>query len=228
MHDRVEKVALGSDADFPRGALVPNMSSGAGHVVAEVLPVGYARYVRVLHPFFVPPDSDPQRSSPGPARTWRSLAAEAGVEFDAEITWQSLIDVLGGPNARTRPLWVSEGRLDEPARSALLGILDRNRPGVANFLYHTGAMARGRPPLLFRASLADFDLVQETAEDELGDRGPSAPTPEWIWPLDRSGVVDTDYDLVSTYVACDEILAEAILASEAIEALTCSTLTRIA
>ncbi len=196
-------------------------------MVAEILPGGYPRYVRVFHPFLPSGSDHPDYPVPGSARTWRSLAEEAGVVFHAEIAWESLIDVLGGRRAQTRPFWVSEGRLDEPARSALFGLLTDRGPSAAYFLYHMGAMARGRPPLLFRAAVADFGLVQTVAEEDLGDRSDGAPTPEWVWPMDRSWVVNTDYDLVSTFVACDSQLADAILASERCEALPCATLTRV-
>jgi hypothetical protein len=140
---------------------------------------------------------------------------------------RSLIEVLGGKDAQHRPFYVSEGRLDEPVRTALFGILGDRGPRDAYFLYRLGAMARGGSPLLYRAAVSDFARVQAAANVELGDQDETAPGPEFVWPVDRSWVVNTDYDLVSTYVACNDRLAEAILASDALEALPVSRETRI-
>jgi hypothetical protein len=64
--------------------------------------------------------------------------------------------------------------------------------------------------------------VQEAANQDLGSVDESAPGPEFVWPADRSWILNTDYDLDSTYVACDEDLAEAILADPTLEALPVS------
>jgi hypothetical protein len=81
--------------------------------------------------------------------------------------------------------------------------------------------------LLYRASITLYREVQDAATQDLGGVDQSTPGPEFVWPADRSWVVNTDYHLDSTYVACDEDLAEAILADPTLEALPVSRDTRV-
>lgn len=222
----IERVPLGPEREFPIGGLDEDLTDPV-HTVAELLPDGFARYLRVFHPFLPADPSDPDRMLAGPARTWLSLAEETGAVFHPEIMWWSLIDALGGEQAEERPFWVSEGRLDEPTRSALFGLLAERGRTDTYFLYGLGAIVRGQPQLLFRAPVADYREVQAAADLLLEEVDETGPGPEWIWPIDRSWVVNTDYDLESTYIACDEDLGEAILSSAAIEALPVSRDVRV-
>ncbi|MEV7028457.1 hypothetical protein AB0O00_40865, partial [Kitasatospora sp. NPDC093558] len=51
--------------------------------------------------------------------------------------------------------------------------------------------------------------------------------PEFWWPEDRSWVVTSDYDLLSTYVGCSAETAALILADDGIEALPVTLGTRV-
>ena len=221
----IERHALGPEPDFPRAQLAPADLPGQ-HTVAELVPSGYAHYLRVFHPFLPADPNDPDSTLPGPPRSWQSLAEEAGVVFHPELQWRSLLEVLGGPDG-PRPYWVSEGRLDEPVRSALFQLLAPRGDFDAYFLYYTGALVRGTSPLLYRASITLYREVQDVANQDLGGVDDLQPGPEFVWPADRSWVVNTDYDLDSTYVACDEDVAEAILADPTLEALPVSRDTRV-
>lgn len=224
---RVTRLELGPEEAFPLGAIEPGRSDPV-HTVAELLPDGYARYLRVFHPFLPADPGDRDKVLPGPPRTWRSLADEAGAVFHPELMSWSLIDALGWENEHHRFL-LSEGRLDEPARSALFGILAASDAGDAFYLYFLNAIVRARDhaPLLYRAPLVDLDEVHAAASELLGDPPDKAPGPEFVWPLDRSWMVTTDYDLESTYVACDDRIAEQILSAADIEALPLTRWTRV-
>jgi hypothetical protein len=222
---RIERLSVDSEPDFPR-ALLAEGDAAHQHTVAELLPAGFARYLRVFHPFLPADPEDPDEMMPNPARSWASLAEEAGVVFHPELTGSSLLDVLGGSDG-PRPYWVSEGRLDEPARTALFRLLAQRGERDAYFLYYLGALVRGSSPLLYRASVTLYREVQYAANQDLGGVDELQPGPEFVWPADRSWVVNTDYDLSATYVACNEGLADAILADPTLEALPVSLDTRV-
>ena len=97
------------------------------------------------------------------------------------------------------------------------------------YLYYLAAIVRSdnHTPLLYRAPLVDLGEVHAAASELLGDPPDRAPGPEFVWPVDRSWVVNTDYDLASTYVACDEVMANSILNAEDIEALPVSRSMRV-
>jgi hypothetical protein len=74
-------------------------------------------------------------------------------------------------------------------------------------------------PFAFEGEPTDIDAVIEAAGYILG--------PTYIWPKDRSWLVATDYDLVSTYIACGSELARRLLETEGIEVLEVSLTSRI-
>ena len=117
---------------------------------------------------------------------------------------------------------MSDGYLDEPVRTALFDLLaDEARD--AYYLYYLAGIMWADGPLLYRAPLRDHRQVHAAALELLaGNVGP-----EFIWPINRSWVVNTDHDLVSTYVACDEVTAQSILDSPHVEALPVSRSMRV-
>ena len=223
----VGPVQLGPEAEFPLGQL--KTSSPDGHTVAELLPPGFDRYVRIFHPFFAASVSKPEAAAGAEPRTWQSLAEEAGAVFHPEIVWASLLPAL--PEIETgegvRSWWVSEGRLDEPARGALYALLARySTEPEAFFLYSLARSVRGKEPLLFRADLGAIREVQAAAEADL-DPAWWLESPEWVWPPNASWVVNTDIDLQSTYVACAATLADALLSDPILEAVDVGLGTRV-
>ena len=160
--------------------------------------------------------------------TWRELADRARVKFHAAISWENLIDALGGWSEEHRPFSVREGRLEDPTRAALYRHLAAVQATDAYFVFDLGAVVRGRPRLLYRASVSDYALVQVMANEDLGeDDDEDAPGPQYVWPLDQAWIVNTDYDLNSTYIASHDQLADAILADPSIEALPVAMDTRV-
>lgn len=224
----VERVPVGPEVDFPLGGLIVAATERDGQTVAELVPPGFDRYLRIFHPFLPADPDDPEAMLPGPPRTWASLADEAGVVFHPEITWWSLLPVLGGADG-PRPYWVSEGDIDEPARSALFKLLAEASAGVSSFFYYgLEAQVRGIEPLLFKGPADAIAEVRELAAADLGDTADDpVPCPDWVWAADRSWVLNTDIDLVSTYIGCNEALAQAIIRDATLEALPVSPTTRV-
>jgi hypothetical protein len=162
---------------------------------------------------------------PGPVRTWRSLADEAGVQFHPELVWTRLLPALGGWEGPRR-YWVSAGSLDDPAASALFAVLV-NHSGEAKAYFYFDGYSSGGEQLLFRAPPVRFSDVCDLARRTRGAGHEFDTWPEFVWPTDRSWVVNTDTDLVSTYIACDEDVADQILNDTTLESVLVSLDTRV-
>jgi hypothetical protein len=223
---RLEVTQRGLDKEFPLSAIDESVRPQDGHTVAELLPDGYARYLRIFHPVLPADARYLKQTGPMATRTWQSIADEVGAVYHPELMFIDILDDIGGTGRGSAP-YPSEGRLDEPARSALFGLLGATGAGDAYFLYYLTGMILAHGPLLFQAPLGEHAEVHAAASELFGEGPDSAPGPEFIWPSDRSWVVTTDCDLHSTYVACDEALAEQILGAAQIEALPVSRATRV-
>lgn len=189
---------------------------GPGHVVSEIVPSGYAAYVRIFHRFEA-------RDGSGRSLTWEARAAESGVPFHAELSHRSLRG--GESDSEGRSLWRTEtGALDRRSREALVSLLATvSGEQPVYFAYDLAALLwGGDEPLTHRASLAGLESVREAVKDRVGDSGP-----EFWWPDDRSWVVTTDFDLLATYVGCSKETAELLLADEALETLPVTPETRV-
>ncbi len=224
---QVERLELGTEERWLLD-LHANPEGPYVHRVRELLPDGFEHYLRVLHPFLRWDLPEGTEVPPAGFGTWRSLADEAGVEFTPEIREQSLRPVLPLRERGGRPYGLSEGQLEEPARSRLFGLLAETavRPDVY-FYYGLAAIVMGKGALLFRATMGDLDSVQRAADAASEALKYSIFGPEYIWPADRSWVVMTDYDLTSTYVACGWELAERLLADAVLEVVPVSLMTRV-
>lgn len=181
--------------------------TGPGHVVAELVPSGFEAYVRIFHRFEASDGS-------GRSRTWQAWADDTAVPFHAELSHLSLRDEGRDGDG---PRWqTEEGALDDRSRRAL----SRCLAGVTGdqavfFAYDLAALCRGEEePLVRRSTLADLETVREAVADAVGTSGP-----EFWWPQDRSWVVTSDYDLLSTYVGCSARTAERLLGDDELEAL---------
>jgi hypothetical protein len=78
--------------------------------------------------------------------------------------------------------------------------------------------------MAFRGDLLSLSEVRRLADEFAGVH---MPGPEVIWPDSRGWVVASDYDLVSTYVACDEQTANFLSQREELELLRVTLSTRI-
>jgi hypothetical protein len=192
------------------------------HRVGELLPDGYEAYLRLFHPFG-PWGADPRVVDESEYRSWRSLADEAGVEFDGELTWRKLLPVLPVIEGGGRRFAVADGNLDPKVRARLFSALSAATPGQPLYLYYGISMVvTGGEPVLFRTPIdaieATIAIASETAAVE---------SPELLWPEDRSWVVCTDYDLVATYVACNRALAGRLTDDSRLEIAEVSRQSRI-
>ncbi|MEV6677970.1 hypothetical protein AB0N09_14040 [Streptomyces erythrochromogenes] len=190
--------------------------AGPGHVVSELVPSGFEVYLRVFHRFEAPDGS-------GRTRRWRTWAEEAGIDFHAESSYYSL---PGRNDAGSGALvWESEpGVLDGRSRGALARCLaDATGEQDVYFAYNLAAVLCGEEePLVRRARLAGLESVREQVAARVGSDGP-----EFWWPQDRSWVVTTDYDLMSTYVGCSDETARRILDDDELEVLPVTPRTRV-
>lgn len=189
--------------------------AGPGHTVSELVPSGYEAYLRIFHRFEATDGS-------GRSRTWQAWAEDSAVPFHAELSHCRL---RGEARSSGRPLWLTEeGALDDASRQALTRVLaEVSGDQDVYFAYDLAALLWGEDgPLIRRASLAGLETVREEAKDVVGDSGP-----EFWWPQDRSWVVTTDYDLLSTYVGCSTETAELLLGDDELETLPVSPETRV-
>ncbi len=182
--------------------------------LAEVLPHGYQRYLRIFHPF-LPRGS---AAGPDPARAlrtgWEELARAAGLPFSSRLIAEDLDPVLGVRDG-DRPLELWEGELHPVARTALFAHLAARSSGPAFFYFGVATLMVG--PLLYRASCSAVDEVKRAAAVDAAHR--EIKGPEYAWPSSRSWFVSTDFDCASTYLGCDDDLAARVLDDPAIEAL---------
>ncbi|WP_328610799.1 hypothetical protein OG943_17285 [Amycolatopsis sp. NBC_00345] len=182
--------------------------AGPGHIVREILPGGYPAYVRILHPFV-------NMSNGTDTRTWASMAAQIGLTLHGETYHGTLAraDVTEGPRQ-----WLAEtGRLRLPVQNALASVLaEVSGTSDVYFGYILSAQLPGwDEPIVATAPLDGLEDLQRRLDDEADTQD----GPEYWWPRDHAWVVCSDYDLTSTYVACSEDVAQAIVAHPDIEAL---------
>lgn len=179
-----------------------------GHTVAELLPDGFDAYLRLFHPFTA-------WRVAGRA-TWQSLADQASVRFHAELMWPTLRPVLRH-DAEGHRYQVAEGELEPTVKAALYRHLSPTGQDLAYFYYGLAATVRNWRPLLFQAPLGAATQVADRVRASVGA---DLAGPEYLWPADRSWVVNTDYDLASTYIACSQATAAALLSEPALEILS--------
>jgi hypothetical protein len=193
------------------------------HHVSELLPSGYHSYLRLFHPF-VPWTSKKADPIPeGQSLTWESVADEAGVSFHGELGWQSLEPVIPILPDGGRRYATYEGQIERSTANKLMAVLAASGPAQrVYFVYsHPGCLIAtpNHEPLAFLGESTDFEAVIDAAAPAYG--------PTYIWPEDRRWVVATDYDLLSTYIACDARACEALMAESGLETLPVSLNTRI-
>ncbi len=194
------------------------------HRVGELLPPGYAVYLRLFHPF-LPWGVDPYSADESQRRTWKSLAVEAGATFGSELMWRSLEPVIPIIEGGGRRYQVAEGDLDPSTRRRLFSVLSAHtRSQPLYFFYGLSTLITGHGPILFRA---DIDSVEQVVALARSERFSTVESPEAVWPEDRSWVFFTDYDLVSTYIACNRTLGSALAADDRLETCEVSRDTRI-
>ena len=209
----VERLPLGEERWLTH---VWNGKAADGYPVrlAETLPAGFPCYLRVFHPFLPWGTADGPDPAAAPRTTWEELAAIAGVPFSRHLTATDLDPALPLRDGK-HPYELWEGELHPVLRRALFEHLSPRAAESVLFYFGLGAMVSG--PLLYRGACDAVESVKGVAAADISD--PDLKGPELVWPSDRSWFVYTDYDCVSTYVACDEVLAGFVMDDPEIEAL---------
>lgn len=186
--------------------------SSAGTRVGQLLPAGFAAYLRVLHPV-----SDGQSSL-----TWAQVAARRGRRLHALAAWDELaLAGVGEP---------SLGSLPVEQLAALCDVLAGHTADPDDCTF---ALWRGWPGWTALALPADPPGVRFAGREHVlvgGPLGAAVPlsfsdtpgrwwaqSPTGIWPADRAWCVTTDPDRRCTLVAGTVALAEDLLAASELE-----------
>jgi hypothetical protein len=219
----IELVDNPAPAEWLRKRLRRWPDRDGGVRVWSIVPEGFESYVRILHPAMerVPWDAGP----PGRLR-WRDVAESKGKIFHPEVEWIRLVGEAAFER-RDGPI-PDNGRLPLDETAALADVLARftATPERCWFCIWSGyGYIENAPPQW------DPSLVQLPDREYMLHRGPieavttfvSEPwpyqSPNIWWPEDRGWVVASEIDLMGTYVAGSRACIEAILASDALEAL---------
>jgi hypothetical protein len=147
---------------------------------------------------------------------WRALAERSGLMLGANELYPPChrwFPITSWPISIDPP---PEGSLDEANLEALVSILADHSPG-----------GRDTPCAAFYTSLATGDFDRRTVlagslgsvPDLVQDGSRFGSTPSNLWPVDRSWLVWTDWDLWGTKVSGSRVLIDAIIADSEIETL---------
>ncbi|MFJ9173508.1 hypothetical protein [Streptomyces sp. NPDC102360] len=192
---------------------LPDFAAG---MVGSLLPAGYERYVRVLHP--AEDDAD-AGDGPGEGTLPGPLAAP-------------LASILEGRTATPDDcffgIWEGCGYFDDGTVTAVL----TSGTGTSSWQVRPAVDIADAPRLelphrgyaVFRGPV---DSVTALAMAVAGEAGESADVanalvPDLWWPADRSWFVHGDTDLTATWIACSATAAEQVLAHPALEAVVMS------
>ncbi|GGP80267.1 hypothetical protein [Streptomyces melanogenes] len=184
-------------------------------MVSELVPGGFEAYVRIFHRFQATDGS-------GRTRTWQARLQNPTAALHGELSHLSL---PADERAPGEPLWQSEeGALDDRSRHALARCLaDVSGDEAVSYAYDLAALLWGEPaPLVYRSTLAGLETVREEVADTVGTSGP-----EFWWPHDRSWVVTSDHDLLSTYIGCSAQTAQLLLDDAELETLPVTPQARV-
>jgi hypothetical protein len=166
-------------------------------VIGYVVPVGFSHYVRLLHPSLVE----------GRAVRWSELAASAGTDVSAETQFSDIA------NGAKRPC---DGSLSPKEFGELIAVL-QSEPTQATALRWMGyENPHGVPPDVHAVIQGERYTGSNASTNRfMGWYTKPLPFddsfqgPNYVWATDRSWLIVTDIDLVSTYVATQtSIIAE--------------------
>lgn len=182
-------------------------ASGApGFVVGRVVPRGFDRVVRVLHP--------------AGERTWAEVAQESGTVAHPRVQWCAIspgFDRSGRtedePQEGSVPTEVQQALLDHlPGAELVYAVWDGfgawdTRVDEAPLMPGWG----GRSYRLFRGP-----ATVSSSWPGMSEHWPQSAN--LVWPTDRAWCLATEIDWDSTLLACDAATADTVLADERLEA----------
>lgn len=157
----------------------------------------------------------------GPRIRWQEIASYLGVPFEPQICHEWFRARMQEPRCWPRFFYgPDEGNLDHEELSEIVSILRRFTGPQKCFVRFAEIPLIGTDkPLLFAG---EFDGVVEC-----GKENNYKFSPEYIWPLDRSWCLCSDYDFEFSFVGGPQELVSAILNSYKLEALQIAGDTRI-
>ena len=199
---------------------------GFAQSVLSLVPAGFPRYVRVFHPAYRPVGEAPEkRLVPVP---WAEIAAANGTRAHAGMQLAGLTgshaSESGQPGVFDAP--PDDGSLPPDLAVPLAPVLARHTsmPEQIWFAVWEGfgdlpdevrhAPAFTAPHRRYHLLAGPIDALPEGAYNSGHHQSPSL-----CWPDDRAWCIATDVDLNSTYVGCDDVCADEIIAVPEIEAL---------
>lgn len=198
-----------------------------------VCPVGYASYTRIFHAIFEAPEphhpgegvnSRPLGLVTRPAgwtrTTWRDFCERQGLNFTMEMQkygLEILTDLFSPWLMKTVgwPTWMqppTEGSLDEESLRRLIDILLEACGDCQVVAYYCPTVMAHLDdlPTLFGGRLSEIWTLAH-------DVSTGGCSPQNWWPLDRSWVVYTDWDLTSTIIAATPKLSSELLVDDVLE-----------
>ncbi|MPR00448.1 hypothetical protein GB931_21485 [Modestobacter sp. I12A-02628] len=207
--------------DVTAGAWLP-AALGAPGTVASLVPAGYPAHARVFHPaarYDGDDDIDVE---------WAEVAAENGTVDHPLMQWPA---ITGGwqyiAEDSQPPTWdgaPSDGHLPVQVAEVLAAVLARHTAtpedcffGRWDGLGHDTAALAGVPRLVLPTY--PMVLVRGRVADAVRNLAPEPweQSAHVWWPADRSWVVATDVDLMSTYVAAGTACVAELLEIEGLE-----------
>lgn len=184
-------------------------AAGVGCRVGSVVPTGFPRVVRVLHPA-------------GDGRSWAEVAAEAGRVAHPLVQWCCIAAHFNG-TGRSGDVDPEEGSIPAGTLRVILG----HCPGHGELVQAVwdgfgtwtgpaapGSLMPGWGGRDYRLFVTDRSTV--TSWPEMNAGWPQSAN--LIWPMDRSWCIATEIDWDSTLIAGSRGLADAILADSRLEA----------
>lgn len=155
------------------------------------VPDGYPAHCRILH------RPDPQGGPDRPPLRWADIAAHTGAVIHPGVQWHRLIGSATTDNDVYFGFWEGNGRFNFNDGSFF--------PGVSPTRFRLG----GREQIVVRGDLSGVSRVRPVPW----------PTPNAMWPADRSWYLATEVDFDSTIIAGDQNLIHDLIAHPELEAL---------
>jgi hypothetical protein len=207
-----------SPAAWLATALAPVPAGGA--VVGSLVPPVFPAFARVFHPAVRYAGDDDVEV------TWAAVAAANGTTAHPLMQWGSVTGSLEYfENDDQAPLWhgaPARGHLPVAVAERLVAVLARHTatPGDCWFGVAAGLGSPHASAPVLDLPRGGFWLLRgpiELAAANLADEPAEQSAGVW-WPADRSWVVATDPDLVTSYVGAGAACIAAILVADGLEA----------
>jgi hypothetical protein len=193
--------------------------------VASCVPPVFEAYARVFHPAYrvdMPEPHDPV--------SWNSVAQANNRIAHPAMEWGSLV---GSWSLQSQPgLWARQpdtGRLPVPTTRALSRILEQCSASgrVMYALWNGYAEVQGANAQLIELPNRVMYVITGSIEDATQPFGIPGRTANLWWASDQQWCVATDIDLMTTYVGASTHCVQAIVSSDALEALSVTSDQRI-